>query len=104
MYSRPSGSTRKKGPSPKRSLPGSGRTKRVFIDGSNGDFRRRSYADSPPPATRQTRPGGSLDSPAPLDYLLVSSGPGGNSSVVERHLAKVDVAGSTPVSRSKISS
>jgi hypothetical protein len=28
--------------------------------------------------------------------------PGGNSSVVERHLAKVDVAGSTPVSRSKL--
>src|SRR5262249_17324769 len=31
MYSRPSGSTRKKGPRPKRSFPGSGRVRRTLI-------------------------------------------------------------------------
>ncbi len=34
-------------------------------------------------------------------FWLFHDSKGGNSSVVERYLAKVDVAGSTPVSRSK---
>src|SRR5690625_7008354 len=40
-----------------------------------------------------------LPSPAPYDFNLISLR--GSSSVVEYHLAKVEVAGSNPVFRSK---